>query len=160
MSLLFLAMFFPLNMLQNTAFAQGSTASVNPSQGAPGIQVTGTGSNWTAGDQMLVQWDGVTNLATTTVQSDGTFTVPLSIPANATQGGHYIYFTDQTAHYFIPAAFTVGTVDLQTLSIVALQPPTIGTSPTFRANIRNNGTVASGFFGIQWIADGTNLYGG
>src|SRR5690349_2457750 len=58
-------------------------------------------------------------------------------------------------------ASSAGTIDLQVLSIETLvRPLCAGTTPTFRAFIRNNGTVESGFFGIQWIADGTNIYGG
>jgi len=161
MSVLLLAMLVSLTTLPHIAFAQGSTVSLSPSTGPAGATVTGTGSNWTAGDAILVQWEDGTNLATTTVQSTGKFTVPFTVPSNATQGAHTVTFTDQTARYFIPATFTVGTIDLQTLRIVALQPPTVGYSTTFRAYIRNNGTVASGSFNIQWIVDGTtNLYGG
>jgi hypothetical protein len=142
------------------AHAQSSTVSINPTQGPVGAPVTGSGTNWTAGDQMQVTWDDGTILANTTVQSDGTFTVNFNIPSSAGLGGHDIYFTDLSSRYFLVAVFTVGTVDLQTLRIVALQTLAAGTSPTFRAYIRNNGTVASGFFNIQWIADGTNFYGG
>jgi len=155
-----MTMSLPLTMSPQTALAQSSTVSMNPNNGPPGANVTGTGSNWTSGDSMLVQWDDGTTLANTTVQSDGTFNVFFIVPSNATPGNHTVYFTDQTARYFIPATFTVGTVDLQTLNIVALQTPTVGFSTTFRAYIRNNGTVESGFFNIQWIADGTNFFGG
>lgn len=158
---LLLTISLPVLMAPQAVFAQSSTVSINPTQGPPSTNVTGTGSNWTAGDQMQVSWaDDGSILANTTVQSDGTFTVGFTIPSSAGLGGHDIYFTDLSSRYFLVAVFTVGTVDLQTLSIVALQPPAFGTSPTFRANIRNNGTVASGFFNIQWIADGKNYYGG
>jgi hypothetical protein len=109
MFVLFLTMLLPLNSLPRTAFAQGSSVTLNPTQGPAGTQVTGTGSNWSSGDTIVVQWDDnpPTTLATTTVQGDGTFTVSFTIPSNATQGNHTIYFTDQTARYFIPATFTV-----------------------------------------------------
>ena len=35
---------------------------------------------------MLVQWADGTNLATTTIGSNGTFTVTFTVPSNATQG--------------------------------------------------------------------------
>ncbi len=161
MLVLLMTMSLPLTLAPQVAFAQSSTVSINPTQGPAGAQVTGSGTNWTAGDSMQVSWgDNGSILANTTVQSTGSFTVKFNIPSSAGLGGHNIYFTDLTSRYFLVAIFTVGTIDLQTLRIVALQPPTVGYSTTFRAYIRNNGTVASGFFDIQWIADGTNLYGG
>ena len=74
----------PLTMSSQVVFAQTSTVSINPTQGPAGIQVTGTGSNWTAGDQIQVSWaDDGSILANTTVQSNGTFTVGFKIPSNA-----------------------------------------------------------------------------
>lgn len=158
---LLMTMSLPLTMAPQAAFAQSSTVSINPAQGPAGTHVTGSGTNWTAGDSMQVSWaDDGSILANTTVQSNGTFTVYFTIPSSAGLGGHNIYFTDLSSRYFLVAVFTVGTVDLKTLRIVALQLPAVGSSPTFRAYIQNKGTIASGNFNIQWIADGTNLYGG
>ena len=100
----------PLTMFSQTAFAQSSTVSITPTQGPAGTQVTGSGTNWTAGDQMQVSWaDDGSILANTTVKSDGTFTVGFNIPSSAGQGGHNIYFTDLTSRYSLVAVFTVTT---------------------------------------------------
>lgn len=41
-----------------TAFAQtSSTVAINPTQGPPGTSVTGSGTNWQAGDRMQVSGD-------------------------------------------------------------------------------------------------------
>lgn len=96
---------------------EGSFVTLNPPQGPAGTQVTGTGGNWSSGDSILVQWEDGTILATTTVQGDGTFTVSFTIPSDAPQGGHTIYFTDQTAGYFIPTTFTVGPCPSSSLTV-------------------------------------------
>jgi hypothetical protein len=52
-------------------------------------------------------------------------------------------------------------IDLEVLSIESLvRPLCAGSSPTFRAFIQNNSSIASGGFDIQWIVDGNNIYGG
>jgi peptidase M23-like protein/CARDB protein len=59
-------------------------------------------------------------------------------------------------------AATSGTVDLQVNKIVSLSKPPLcaGSSPTFRAFIRNRGTSQSAFFNIRWNADGQIFDGG
>lgn len=109
-----------LMIAPQAVFAQSSTASISPSQAPAGTNVTGSGSNWAAGDTMLVQWADGTTLATTTIGSNGTFTVTFTVPSNATQGVYTVYFTDQTAGYFIPVSFTVSTSTSNTLTIQAL----------------------------------------
>jgi hypothetical protein len=94
-----------------------SSVTLNPSEAPPNASVTGVGSNWASGDTILVQWEDGTTLANTTVQSNGTFTVPFIVPSNATQGAHTVYFTDQTASYFIPATLTVGTCPSSSLTV-------------------------------------------
>jgi hypothetical protein len=102
------ALIFP-SFIASAASAGSSTVSINPTQGPAGTRVTGTGSNWPPGDQMEVSWaDTGAVLADTTVNSAGGFSVPFSIPSNASQGPHTIYFTDLTSRFFLPATFTVG----------------------------------------------------
>lgn len=111
----------PLKITPHPTSAQGSSVTINPTQGIPGTQVVGTGNSWTSGDYILVQWDDGTNLANTTVQSNGTFTVSFTVPSNATPGNNYdVYFTDQTAGYFIPATFTVTTNTSPALTVTTV----------------------------------------
>ena len=59
------------------------------------------------------------------------------------------------------ASSAASTIDLDVLSIESLvRPLCAGTSPTFQAFIRNNGSAASGFFDIRWNADGQIFDGG
>jgi hypothetical protein len=117
MCVLLVLMSMPLAKASQTTFAQGSNVVLNPTQGTPGTQVTGTGSNWAANDSILVQWDDGTTLANSTVGNDGTFTASFIVPTPATQGSHTISFTDQTAGYFIPATFTVTTSSSSFLTV-------------------------------------------
>ncbi len=104
----------PLTMSPQAALAQSSTVSINPNQGQAGTQVTGTGSNWTAGDHIQVSWaDDGSILGNTTVQSNDTFTVGFKIPSNAGLGGHTIYFTDLDSRYFLTPVFKVTALRLQ-----------------------------------------------
>jgi hypothetical protein len=134
--LFLLIMSQPLTMSSHMAFAQASSVNVNPTQGPPGTTVTGTGSNWAAGDQMQISWaDDGSTLANTTIQSEGTFTANFKIPSNAGQGGRNIYFTDLTGHYFLPAVFTV------TAKASAPPPsssPTVIVQKVFTADSNNN----------------------
>jgi uncharacterized repeat protein (TIGR01451 family) len=51
--------------------------------------------------------------------------------------------------------------DLEVTALVALSSRICaGSSPTFRASIRNNGSVPSGDFGIRWVAGEQNFDGG
>lgn len=128
-----------------------SSVTLNPSEAPAGSNVTGAGSDWTVGDSILVQWDDGTNLATTTVQSDGTFTVPFTIPSNATQGAHTIYFTDQNASYFIPATFTVGTCSSSSLTVQSVY--------TTDSNFNSTSVFAQGS-AINYVVDVNNSCSG
>ncbi len=106
--MLVMTMLLPLIISPHIVFAQASVVSINPTQGPAGTKVTGTGTNWTGGDQMQVSWaDDGRVLGNTTVQSNGTFTVSFIIPTSAGQGGHNIYFTDLTSRYFLIPVYTV-----------------------------------------------------
>jgi hypothetical protein len=92
------------------AHAQASTAAVSPAVGSAGALVTGSGTNWTPGDQIQAVWgDDNSDLGSpVVVAADGTFNDPgLMIPANAAVGGHQILFWDIQADYFVPANFNV-----------------------------------------------------
>jgi hypothetical protein len=94
----------------NPALAQ-SAVTVDPPEGAPGTEVTATGSGWSAGHGVSVQWDNGTELTTTTVDDNGGFTVSFTVPDGAAEGQHTVYFVDAPPEggsgYFIPATFTV-----------------------------------------------------
>jgi hypothetical protein len=69
-----------------TTFAQNETISANPNSGAPGSTATLTGSGWTPGHEVQVQWSDPTDrrvLTNTAVALDGTFTAPFQVPWNA-----------------------------------------------------------------------------
>jgi hypothetical protein len=75
--------------------------------------VTATGSGWSAGDEVRVQWEdgiGLATLATTTVDDNGNFTVFFAVPDNTAEGEYTIHFVgvppDGEA-YTISAIFTV-----------------------------------------------------
>ncbi len=78
------------------AVAQGtSTAVVTPASGPAGSTVTGSGSNWTAGDHIQAYWsdDNSTLGGEVVVGPDGTFTDPgLKIPTGVASGPHQILF--------------------------------------------------------------------
>src|SRR6266849_708675 len=113
---LLLTISLSLTMAPQAALAQSSTVSINPTQGPAGTHVTGTGANWTTGDQIQISWaDDGSILTNTIVQSNGTFTVSFTIPSSSGQGAHNIYFTDLNSRYFLVAVFTVATVAIQTV---------------------------------------------
>jgi hypothetical protein len=89
-----------------------------PHASVAGTEVTATGSGWSAGHEVNVQWGG-TELAATTVDSSGGFTVSFMVPEDAAEGQHTIYFYDVPpaggSGYFIPATFTVLKPDIPSL---------------------------------------------
>jgi hypothetical protein len=93
----------------NPAIAQ-STVALDTTSGPPGTKVTATGSRWSAGHEVKVQWGGA-QLAATTVDDNGSFTVSFTVPDDAAEGQHTVYFYDVPPDgglgYFIPANFTV-----------------------------------------------------
>ncbi len=105
----------PLSLMAGPAVqaasAQGaSTATVTPASGTAGSTVTGSGSNWTAGDHIQAYWsdDNSTLGGEVVVAPGGTFRDPgLKIPADATRGSHQILFSDIEGRYFVPATFDV-----------------------------------------------------
>jgi len=108
-----------------TATAQdASTAAVSPASGPPGSTVTGSGANWTPGDQIQALWgDDNSDLGSpVVVASNGTFTDPnLTIPSNASTGEHQILFWDEEEQYFVAATFDVGAAALTVTGV-----PTVG----------------------------------
>jgi hypothetical protein len=94
----------------NPALAQ-SAVTLDPTEGASGTEITATGSGWSAGHGVSVQWDDGTELTTTTVDDNGNFTVSFTVPDDAAEGQHTVYFVDAPPEggsgYFIPATFTI-----------------------------------------------------
>ena len=112
------------------AIAQGtSAATVAPTSGLPGSSVTGSGANWTPGDQIQAQWaDDNSNLGSpAVVASDGTFKVSFKIPSSAAAGSHQILFWDIQSRYFVFANFTVAQVTVGQ-AVTATPPGTYTTS--------------------------------
>jgi hypothetical protein len=112
------------------AIAQGtSTATVAPISGAPGSSVTGSGANWTPGDQIQAQWaDNNSNLGSpAVVASNGTFKVSFTIPSSAASGSHQILFWDIQSRYFIAVNFTVAQVTIGQ-AVTATPPGSYATS--------------------------------
>ena len=105
----------PLSLIAGPAVqaasAQGvSTAVVTPASGPAGSTVTGSGSNWTAGDHIQAYWSDTNGTlgGEVVVAPDGTFTDPgLKIPTGVASGSHQILFSDIEGRYFEVANFDV-----------------------------------------------------
>jgi hypothetical protein len=83
---------------------------LDPTGGAPGTEVTATGSRWPAGHEVSVQWEDGTELATPTIDGNGDFTVSFTVPDNAAEGQHtidFVGFPPEGEAYVISAIFTV-----------------------------------------------------
>jgi Cutinase len=109
---LLLALVMPSVTGSSRALAQTSSAAINPTQGAPGTSVTGTGVNWPAGDHIQAVWDGTTGNyvgSPAVVNPDFSFTVTFSVPSDAAAGSHVVVFWDSEGRYFETAStpFTV-----------------------------------------------------
>ena len=114
--------------------------SLNPTEGPPETQVTATGSGWTSGNVIKVEWDnpGV-EVARTTVDNNGGFTVSFRVPKEATPGTHNIYFAELTTsrgHFIvIPATFTVtGSPPQPSPAPTSPQPPAPPPAPSGLCN--------------------------
>jgi hypothetical protein len=92
---------------------------LNPTGGLPHTEVTATGSGWSAGHKVYVQW-GNTQLTATTVDDNGGFTVYYRVPDDAAEGQHTVAFYDiQPAGgpaYFVPATLTALKPDIPSLN--------------------------------------------
>ncbi|HZA24961.1 MAG TPA: Ig-like domain-containing protein [Dehalococcoidia bacterium] len=87
------------------------TITLDPTEGPPGIEVTATGSRWSAGHEVSVYEDG-RELAATTVDDNGDFTVFFTVPDDAAEGEYtidFVGFPPEGGAYTIPATFTVTT---------------------------------------------------
>ena len=173
LSLVFsIALLFPASLFSQTAFALNLEATLTPDSGAPGTSVTVKGSGWEGDDQICIFWDSVANtsLTCTTSDQDGSFTANFTVPSNSSTETHRVY-VDNMDHSIetTTVSFTVtpgqssspeSAIDLQVIDIHALQSLVANSNPTFRADIRNNGSDASGDFNIRWIADGNMTFDG
>jgi hypothetical protein len=68
-----------------TISGQAESVILDPTEGPPDTEVTATGSGWSAGHEVSVQWEDGTELTATTVDDNGDFTVSFTVPANATE---------------------------------------------------------------------------
>src|SRR5664280_300059 len=55
---LLVALVMPSVTGSSRALAQVSSVVINPTQGAPGVMITATGSNWVSGHHIQAIWDG------------------------------------------------------------------------------------------------------
>lgn len=69
-------------------------AKIDPTSGHVGTEVTASGSGYTSGKTITVKYD-TTNVATTTVNADGTFSVTFEAPISL-HGDHNVTITDGT----------------------------------------------------------------
>ncbi len=146
----------PLSLIAGPAVqaasAQGvSTAVVTPASGLAGSTVTGSGSNWTAGDHIQAYWsDNNSTLGgEVVVAPDGTFTDPgLKIPTGVASGPHQILFSDVEGRYFETASFDV-TGTSSTPPPSSCSAPSVSLTPSA-------GPVGSQFVmkGVGWISGG------
>jgi hypothetical protein len=90
-----------------------------PHASVAGTKVTATGSGWAPSHQVNVQWEDGTELAATTVDDNGGFTVPFSLSDDAAEGQHTVSFVgvpaDGGSGYVIPATLTVLEPDIPSL---------------------------------------------
>jgi hypothetical protein len=146
------------------ALAQ-SAVTLDPTEGAPGTEVTATGSSWSAGHQVSVQWDDGTELTTTTVDDSGGFTVSFTVPDDAADGQHTVYFVDAPpdggSGYFIPSTFTVTapseTPPPEADSAITLDPTEgpPGTTVTIQGSGWTPGETVILWFAVNLEADGS-----
>jgi hypothetical protein len=93
-----------------TISGQAESATLDPVEGPPGTEVTATGNGWSAGHEVSVQWEDGTELATTTVDDNGNFTVSFTVPDDAAEGEYTVDFVGippEGEAYSIPATFFV-----------------------------------------------------
>lgn len=89
------------------AYAQASSGKTTPTEGPPGSTVTASGQQWRSGEQMQVLWDTGAVLGATTIDNAGSFSVPITIPANASPGPHQIKYFAVESRFFVVSTFTV-----------------------------------------------------
>ena len=145
----------PLSLIAGPAVqaasAQGvSTAVVTPASGLAGSTVTGSGSNWTAGDHIQAYWsDNNSTLGgEVVVAPDGTFTDPgLKIPTGVASGSHQILFSDVEGRYFETASFDV-------TGTSPSPPPSSCSAPSVSL------TPSAGLVGSQFVMKGAGWISG
>ena len=146
----------PLSLIAGPAVqaasAQGvSTAVVTPASGLAGSTVTGSGSNWTAGDHIQAYWSDTNSTlgGEVVVAPGGTFVDPgLTIPTGVASGSHQILFSDVEGRYFEVADFDV-TGTSPTPPPSSCSAPSVSLTPSA-------GPVGSQFLmkGAGWISGG------
>lgn len=141
------------------------TITLYPTSGPAGIAVTTTGSGWPEGKDIEFSWDVNNFLGSANADAVGNVTFNFNVPSNASIGNHTVLvnFTNGDIPVELSVIFTVtsASIDLAVTNVQALtQSVCAGSSPNFQADIRNNGTVESGFFNIRWNADGQFADGG
>jgi hypothetical protein len=146
-ALLLALMMVPSVTYASSAFAQGSSVTISPAQGPAGTSVTGTGTGWTAGDQIQAIWNGPTGTdvgSPVTVNSSGDFTLPFTVPSSASPGSYQVAFYDSSQRYFEVAGedFTVTQV----------------TTPAAPSNVKMVPYGPQGFY-ITWTSNSANQTG-
>jgi hypothetical protein len=84
-----------------------STVRLDLTEGPAGTKVIATGTNWRAGEYILVTWEDGRQLAEVAiVNKRGEFSVEFAVPSDAPPGTYTIHFTSDS-RYFLPALFRV-----------------------------------------------------
>ena len=86
-----------------SARASGSSATISPTAGPRGTQVTATGSGWTPGDEIQAIWGSTSGPdvgSPVEVNGDGDFTLTFDVPSGAILGSYQVFFWDENEQYF------------------------------------------------------------
>ncbi len=130
------------------------TLDLSPTSGTAGSTVTAKGSGFPAGDTVEVRWESRTGpvLATSTGPS---FSVPITIPASATPGVHYISAAvtgEHRDHSATVASFNV--------TVPGAPPAPVGTNPaggkTLTGTIGDDRLVGTPFDDVIYCGAGND----
>ena len=135
------------------ALAQASSVAISPAQGLPGTEVTATGSNWGAGDQIQAIWGDTTGPdvgSTVTVNSSGDFTLTFDVPSGAAPGSYQVIFWDENEQYFIPAS--------EDFTVTQSTPSSPPSSPAAPSNLKVTPEGPLDFH-LTWTSNSTNQSG-
>lgn len=92
---------FPaISFVPNLASAAGGYVTLSSFSGTPGSSVTASGGGWPGGDALAIYFGTAAGpiAASTTADSAGEFSIPLTIPANAMSGPLAVLAVDSATH--------------------------------------------------------------
>ena len=118
------------------------TLQANPTQGAPGQSVVLTGAGYAANDPVTATFNTTVVLATLTANANGTFSVTVRIPTDATPGGHTFVATGASGR----SASTPFTVVIPTSTT---RPAVVASTPLARTGSSTRGPLALAAFALM-----------